>query len=221
MKKIICMLLGLLLIGTAFCQDFSENEKADVQQTESIKPKVEFLINSNLKKNVDEISTLALKLTDSEKMDLYKNYEKTSMTPVLLNTLVGFGLGSYTSGDKTGGIIGTCLDAAAIMILCAGVSAEQKRIKEVSEYQAEKILNPGHVDLALENESNASFSVFPYLLIIAAARTYGGIRANSYTKKYNKTLAGALGVNSIQTSFAPVIDPNGNLALGFNATIRF
>jgi len=214
MKKIICMFLGLLLIGTAFCQEVSENGKTEVEQTQSVKPKVDFLINLGLKQNAYKIMELSVQLTDFEKMDLYKSYQKTPLVPVLLNTFVGFGAGSYFIGDKVGGIIGTSLDIVIDSLFVIGTIFS---ITNATQKAAQDVLSNNK-----NNEDTGIDPLIPISIIFVAARAFEGIRANSYVKKYNKLLSDSLGImNNFQASFTPVIDQNGKLAMNLNATIRF
>ena len=236
MKKIICTFLGILLIGAAFCQ---ENEKP--VNTENIKAKVNFLIDNGLMKNQGDISTLSFQLDDSQKMDLFSEYKKTPMKPILFNTLVGFGIGSYLDGDKLGGIVGTCLDGAASTVwIIAAISYKNEMKRYENEYENYlRLLEayeeakttpsvPGKVNMNAPSKTEVEdakpkwtpqFHYVLPLIISVSARVYEGVRASSYVKKYNKTLASSLGLTELRTSLLPTIDSNGNLAMTFNINL--
>lgn len=217
MKKIICAFLGILLMGTAFCQENAEKNL----NTESIKPRVTFLLDSGLMKNQNTISTLSMQLTDVEKLDLYRAYQKNSVLPVLVNVFAGFGIGSYISGDKKGGIIGTCLDASTLLTFFILLGNYMNKMAEyeidLAYYNSEKALHP-NTSARMPSEPSSIFELFS-LILLAGSRTYQGIRANSYVKDYNKTLVNALGLNDFRTSLLPTIDSNGNLAMTFNINL--
>ena len=202
MKKIICLLAGLMLMGTVFCQENAGGKN------EEVKPQIEFLINQNLKNNMDTISVLSLQLPASDKMNLYNTYKKDPLKPVLLNSLVGFGVGSYLDGDLLGGIIGSCLDGVAIFGCFLAVGGY---LKELEAYQKKyTVFMPDFMD----------FAIIP-LLITVGARVYEGTRANKYVKKYNKRLVDALNLNTLSTSFVPVLKQDGSLAMTFNVQLTF
>lgn len=220
MKRITCLLVALMMIiGTVFCQ---EN---DGQKNEDIKPQVEFLINQNLKQNIDTISVLSLQLPATDKISLYNTYKKEALKPVLLNTLVGFGLGSYLDGDKFGGIIGSCLDGVVLCgwIIAISVFASDSNMwaVELSDYQRTGGVKTN--EWAMHEMSQPEFIEYAFIpfLITVGARVYEGTRANRYVKKYNKKLVEALNLESLSTSLLPVMKQDGSLAMAFNVQLKF
>lgn len=216
MKKITCLLVALMMIiGTVFCQ---EN---DGKKNEDIKPQVEFLINQNLKQNIDTISVLSLQLPATDKISLYNTYKKEALKPVLLNTLVGFGLGSYLDGDLFGGILGSCLDGAALL---GWIFAIDAYTVELDAYKDNVIAGTPYVSVNgkyITHEPDFWEKASVPFLLSAAARIYGGLRANRYVKKYNKKLVEALNLESLSTSLLPVMKQDGSLAMAFNVQLNF
>ena len=108
MKKIICLLVGLLMFAGAFSQEAEEQkaetvteaaaetktEKVSEAPTESVKPQIEFLIRHNYNSNKAKISELSTYLTTNEKIELYETFETKPIWPVLFNVGAGFGIGS-------------------------------------------------------------------------------------------------------------------------------
>ena len=218
MKKIICLLVGLLMFAGAFCQEAEEQkaetvtaaaaetktEKVSEAPTESVKPQIEFLLRHNYNSNKAKISELSTYLTTNEKIELYETFETKPIWHVLFNVGAGFGIGSYIVGDKKGGIIGTCLDVAAGLILMGSYSAYANNLFEWerssrSEPQPE-----------LDN-----YTTLPVLLIIGA-RVIEGISVNKYVKKMNQELSDLLGFNGLATNIVPVLTSDGNLAVAIN-----
>lgn len=222
MKKIICLLVGLLMFAGAFCQEAEEQkaetvteaaaetktEKVSEAPTESVKPQIEFLLRHNYNSNKAKISELSTYLTTNEKIELYETFETKPIWPVLFNVGAGFGIGSYIVGDKKGGIIGTCLDVAAGLIL---IGSYGKYTEDLFEWeQRTSTFKSEHPQPELDN-----YTTLPVLLIIGA-RVIEGISVNKYVKKMNQELSDLLGFNGLATNIVPVLTSDGNLAVAFN-----
>jgi hypothetical protein len=76
------------------------------------------LIKRDLYKNFDQIQDSAKKLDESQRNSIFSFTVKDPASDGLLgaavNLLVGFGLGSFVIGDKTGGVLGLCLDLSVV-----------------------------------------------------------------------------------------------------------
>ncbi len=232
MKKIICMLVGMLMIaGVVFCEETVEEKTKD-----DVKPQIEFFINQDLKKNKNTISELSLQLPAVDKMNLYNSYKKDALSPFLWNTLVGFGVGSYLDGDLLGGIVGSCLDGLGIVVgIWAWIDYSvhlEKYEKQISDYVNSRSLYyrlplgeiPDSANVSTEETKylpkHAPYYHFEIPLIcFAIARLYEGTRAFRFVKKYNKQLTEALNLNSLTTSLLPVINPDGSFAMLWNVSI--
>ena len=212
MKKLISLVLSMLLVGAAFCQENAEKNL----NNESVEPIVEFLLDLSLKDNQLQINKLSYQLTNFEKVELYKQFKKSETVPVLLNTVLGFGIGSFVSGDKMGGLIGLGLDSTAILAFSIQYSIYQSAL---AAYQ-KNLSNRGSSSTSYHESSPDFNPVFPILLFIGS-RVFEVVRANLYVKNYNKTLINSLGLNSFRMSMLPSVTPDGNLAmtLGVNFSL--
>lgn len=219
MKKIISIILAIMFIGTAFCQENTEKKES----TESVKPKVEFLLNLGLKNNQASINNLSPQLTDFERIDLYNTYKKSAVGPVLLNVFVGFGVGSYVSGDKLGGIIGTSLDTLSILVTLGSIGVYTSKLAEYESHYTKDLTNYQNDPLnkSYPNHNPPEYNPLIPIAFYIGSRIYEGIRANSYVKNYNKTLINSLGLNSFRTSLVPTITSDGNIAMAFNVSMMF
>ncbi len=98
MKKVLVFLLLVLVSGSSvFAQQKSNEDFLNTQ----------ILINQDLDDNFNKIKTLSDKLSTSERLFIYNDYEKTKTLPFILNFVVGLGIGSWVQGHTTGGLIGT------------------------------------------------------------------------------------------------------------------
>ncbi|MDH4263795.1 MAG: P13 family porin [Spirochaetia bacterium] len=61
------------------------------------------LIVSDLSGNKDLISNIAANYSNDERNSLFSVMEKEPIKPFLINALIGYGLGSFTQGDRPGG----------------------------------------------------------------------------------------------------------------------
>ena len=66
------------------------------------------------------------------------------------------------------------------------------------------------IDRAIQNYRNLGYS-----------ENWINQRIKSYVKKYNKRLEEALNLNSLSTSFVPVLKQDGSLAMSFNVQMTF
>lgn len=78
---------------------------------------VDALIQKGIQKNKDEIKKLSWILTPQEKQMILQKHYFPSGIPLLLNILLGFGIGSYIQGDKAGGTIGTISGLTTISLV--------------------------------------------------------------------------------------------------------
>lgn len=221
MKKIICMLVGMLMIaGVVFCEETVEEKTKD-----DVKPQIEFFINQDLKKNKNTISELSLQLPAVDKMNLYNSYKKEALSPFLWNTLVGFGVGSYLDGDLLGGIVGSCLDTIVIIGWITSIEdykgslrCYQKNIEYMAKGNSQPCSKYNGKYITRLPDYWEDYAYIPILLSVAT-RVYEGTRAFRFVKKYNKQLTEALNLNSLTTSLLPVINPDGSFAMLWNVSI--
>lgn len=200
MKKVICLILLLVSLCSLFAVEDSDKD---------IKAYMEYLLTEDLNMNLDKISVLSEAIPIYERYDLYKKYQPTSNWPVILNTTVGFGVGSFLMGDKKGGIIGSCWDGVNILLLIiASIPITgQETISEGGHTEYITVYEPNNVALALTG------------LSFAGSRIFQGIRARVYLKSLSENLLDALGLKEFKTGFDPILTPDGNLGLEFKVKI--
>lgn len=200
MKKVICLILLLLSLCSLFAVEDSDKD---------IKAYMEYLLTEDLNMNLDKISVLSEAIPIYERYDLYKKYQPTSNWPVILNTTVGFGVGSFLMGDKKGGIIGSCWDGANILLLVIAQIpiVDRERVETYGRTETIEIPRPNNVALALTG------------LSFAGSRIFQTIRARVYLKSLSENLLDALGLKEFKTGFDPILTPDGNLGLEFKVKI--
>ena len=200
MKKVICLILLLLSLCSLFAVEDSDKD---------IKAYMEYLLTEDLNMNLDKISVLSEAIPIYERYDLYKKYQPTSNWPVILNTTVGFGVGSFLMGDKKGGIIGSCWDGANILLLI---------IASIPIPDVERVETPdGTKFIDVSRPNNVAWALTG--LSFAGSRIFQGIRAKVYLKSLSENLLDALGLKEFKTSFDPILTPDGNLGLEFKVKI--
>lgn len=200
MKKVICLILLLLSLCSLFAVEDSDKD---------IKAYMEYLLTEDLNMNLDKISVLSEAIPIYERYDLYKKYQPTSNLPVILNTTVGFGVGSFLMGDKKGGIIGSCWDGANILLLIIAQIPipDVERVETPDGTKFIDVSRPNNVAMALAG------------LSFAGSRIFQGIRAKVYLKSLSENLLDALGLKEFKTGFDPILTPDGNLGLEFKVKI--
>ena len=160
--------------------------------------------------NLDKISVLSEAIPIYERYDLYKKYQPTSNWPVILNSTVGFGVGSFLMGDKTGGIIGSCWDGANILLLI---------IAQIPIVDRERVETPDGGTVTIETPRPNTVAWTLTGLSFAGSRIFQGIRARVYLKSLSENLLDALGLKEFKTGFDPILTPDGNLGLEFKVKI--
>ncbi|MBI4977284.1 MAG: P13 family porin [Spirochaetes bacterium] len=79
------------------------------------------LIKGDLFSHSDQISKLSLELTESQKLQAAIRNRKDIVIPFVLNSFVGFGVGSFVQQDNFGGILGLTCDVTGIVGIASGV----------------------------------------------------------------------------------------------------
>jgi hypothetical protein len=166
----------------------------------SIQEYVQKLIEKDLKKNKEEIQKLSFHLSPSDKIALYEKNQTYLSDPLgyaVLNVLPGFGLGSYTQGDITSGIILSVADVV-------GWGLAYTAFVMTYDYDI-----GGYVEAAVS-----------YWIVRCIA---GSIAPIVHQSGYNKTLKETLNINdNISYSIDPLIIPkDGPPAVGLALNLRY
>ncbi|MBR5866411.1 MAG: hypothetical protein IKZ04_00725 [Spirochaetaceae bacterium] len=218
MKKIIFILLGLLLVSFAFCSD------CDCCK-DTVKPQVEYLFKHGFLENIEEITELSTNLTSAEKYRILYKEEVSPLASFGLSQSIGFGVGSYVYGDKKGGNRGLLLDSCAALTWIINASRTSKYPEKYAEWQSDKYNWGDSSRYKYKNraeweaaEPKKPSSAFP-IIVTAASRLYQGIRSFKSVKEYNEKLVDALGVYSLETNLAPVLNTDGTLGMSLGVKI--
>ena len=141
---------------------------------------IEYLIDDDLEDNKEKIAELAKSLSLQDRQRLYDKYEKSIGGYVVLNLLVGLGIGSFAQGDGRDGV-----------------------------WQLlEEILGVSFIVLGAVN-GNSVTTACGYISLVCATVT-GIVAPITYSKTRNGTLQSAFGLSDRDISFAPIINPINN-----------
>ncbi|MGD1823646.1 MAG: P13 family porin [Pleomorphochaeta sp.] len=154
--------------------------------------------------NVEEselanISKLTIDFSPMEKNMLYESNKQSTTIPFLINFLVGFGVGSYIQGDKTGGNTALACDLLSLTAIYIGYAQALSSIYDSSYTGSE-----GSTLLVLGS--------IGYL----ATRIYELIRPFNYAKSYNQKLTQTLMAFSVE----PDITEYDDLELSLSYKIK-
>lgn len=209
MKKLLCITLVILCSFCLFARDRHVTQTQEGRQ-------VEDLLEDGLYENQDEIITIVPLLTPSEITSLYSKNKISGVLDTLENTLFGFGIGSFTSGDLKGGLIQLGLEGGGIILSAISFG-------DFLAYGAANILG---VLFKNKNEKNEKLMAASAIGLLTGAgafligRIYGIVRGIKYPLQYNKDLQNTLyGYESAyQLSIAPVFSTTG---IGFGVGVKF
>ena len=183
MKTKIIGLIACFAI-TAFAQAESE-EQTMYQQGASLNQseKVQTLIKSGLKKNLEEIQKESSSLSLDEKDALYKkNRKKAAAAWAAIDFGAGFGIGSYIQGDIGFGITQSVLDGISYGALFMAVT---------------------------ENDDDVqALQLATFTILFTTSRIMSWIFPFVHQSSYNKKLKAALNFdNNLSYSIEPLIIP--------------
>lgn len=209
MKKTLCIILVILCSACLFARDRHVTQSQEGRAAED-------LLDDGLYENRDEITTIVPLLTPAEIAALYSKNKTSVAVDILENTLLGFGIGSFTAGDTKGGWIQLGLEGGGIIL---GTVSLGYFLAYGTATVVGAIFNN-------EDKSNGTLMGASAIGLVAgigtflAGRIYGIVRGIKYPIQYNKDLQNTLyGSESVpQLSFAPVFSPSG---IGFGVGVRF
>lgn len=121
MKISIVICFGLLMASTVFAQ-YSE-EASDIQSDPNARNRIILLLDGGVLKNKDFIKQEAENISLEDRQILYNSREKGgSAGYAALNTVIGFGVGSFVQGDVSSGVVLLLSDVVAISGLATAQS---------------------------------------------------------------------------------------------------
>lgn len=205
LKKLILLVLFVFcFLSDGFSQENSDERKMskkDAYQNMMYYIKNNFDTDSGKK----VVYTLSENFTFEERMMIYEDNKKEATGPFFLNLFLGFGIGSFTQGDKLNGARQLGLSLGGIAVDVIGYALV---------FSAASQVNNGN--------DNIPGQFYPGVMLCAAgtcmligSTVVGCVKPWTYANKYNNELKTALRVNnaswmSAKPQFAPVIDPINN-----------
>ncbi len=177
--------------------------------------KIEILVENDLKGNEDRIRQEAQTLTNVENNLLYTSLSyaaEDTILPFTLNTILGFGIGSFVQGDILGGGIGLALDlvslgiggTGAALFFVSGVTFVPRLLSDISG-QATPTLDEaehfGRIGVSL---------IITYAVMYGGSRIFQMVRPWTYASSYNNDLKDVLGINEIGLSIVPSYNLNSS-----------
>ncbi len=177
---------------------------------------VKNLITTDLFENSSVIKEKSASLSTAQKVSLYDDTKKMPWLAFGLNTVVGFGIGSFVNGDKVGGtnqlvgeILGYSFLGLGYGLDFVGSMNYAKSIAEGSSPDAtSEILMASGIGLMVGGG-----------IALTAYHIYGIVRAFTFTANYNEELQKSLGITSNQVTVVPVLDFK-NQNYGFAGVIQ-
>jgi len=176
--------------------------------------KVQKLIETGLVKNKEEIQRESFYLSPTDKTALYdKNKKENAVFAALMNTIPGFGLGSYLQGDFVFGITQNAMDVVGWTLAIVGLAN-----MESSEY---KCYSYGCYEEYDDDDVFIGIMVSGWI-VLGAGRIMSWIFPFLHEKGYNKTLDAALNGNKFTYSIDPLIVPRDKIpAIGLAFNLRY
>jgi ElaB/YqjD/DUF883 family membrane-anchored ribosome-binding protein len=212
MKKFILVLAITFaaINGTVFAQ----GTEASSDEYYSIKN----LITTDLFENSSVIKEKSASLSTAQKVSLYDDTKKMPWLAFGLNTVVGFGIGSYVNGDKVGGTNQLVGEILGYSFLGIGYGLEYASYFKIANNVA------SGSNTAYDSTSEILMATGVGLMVgggiaLTAYHIYGIVRAFTFTANYNEELQKSLGITSNQVTVVPVLDFK-NQNYGFAGVIQ-
>ncbi len=218
MKKFILVLaIAFAAInGTVFAQ----GTEASSDEYYSIKN----LITTDLFENSSVIKEKSASLSTAQKVSLYDDTKKMPWLAFGLNTVVGFGIGSFVNGDKVGGRNQLVGEILGYSFLGLGYGLEIAAGIRAANYVSDSINSGSSSYTNIDTTSEILMATGVGLMVgggiaLTAYHIYGIVRAFTFTANYNEELQKSLGITSNQVTVVPVLDFK-NQNYGFAGVIQ-
>ncbi|MBQ0168076.1 MAG: P13 family porin [Treponema sp.] len=210
MKRAICIILILLCACSLFARDRHVTSSVEGRHAED-------LLQDGLYENREELLSITPLLTPQERTLLFNNAKVSPIAATLENTFLGLGIGSFSVGDTTGGLIqlGCELGGAVLGAASLGYFLSYGFV--------------GFIEIISGNPSEDTGTIVEAsavgMLIGAGAfiggRIYGIVRGIKYPNQYNRdlqdTLYGTSGKEP-HISLSPILNPSG---IGIGVGVKF
>jgi hypothetical protein len=120
-------------------------------------------------------------------------------TPLALNLLLGFGIGSAFQGHTGGSVFGVLADSLSTILFIVGMVKISDYTIDIEEFE---VRNDGY-------ESGMNM-IIAASVIVGISRIVQMINPVVYSSKYNKKLRDALNYGSVAFDVTPSVDFDGN-----------
>jgi len=194
MRKIAVLLLCFAISGIALANEAESRESFSL---------VSMLIRDGLNRNFEEIQQESFNLTANQRLILFHRHQDRLVTPLALNVLLGFGIGSFTQRDMTGGLIGLAGDTTVFALIVSGFIYG--------------------FNTTSRHSGNVLGGLFSAGLIISpASRIFQIVRPITFSERYNNSLRTALFHDGdLSFNISPAVDSNGNSNVTMALRYRF
>lgn len=190
--------LSLFTAPTVFAQyaedkNVYEDEGEGIQSDPNAMSRILLMLRGGLVQNRDFIRRESENVSLEDRQILYSTHRKGTFGYIVLNTLLGYGVGSFVQGSPAMGIPLLLMDLGATGLIVSSVV--------VTDSQNDDMLTLG-------------------VGLYACATILGVIMPIVYTHKYNRTLKGALRLDEpASISMRPLILDNG--AVGMTVALNY
>ncbi|ADY13679.1 P13 family porin [Sphaerochaeta globosa] len=193
----------IIAFGILICLLFSVSNVFAAEKDETSYFQINLLLDNSKKLTKEQIlliSDLSSDLSAMQRNIVYESNKQTTTTPLVLNLLLGCGIGSFVQGDTYGGTMGLVLDLLSTTLFYTGYMQS----------------------LEASTRWSSDGTEGSELIIMGAAMMLGSkigqlIRPFIYANEYNKNLSSAL----MSVSMVPVMDQNKEFGMRVAANISF
>ncbi len=193
----------LIMLGIVVCLLCSVSSLFAEEKNETSYFQINHLLDNSKKLTKEQmllISDLSSDLSAMQRNILYESNKQNTTTPLVLNLLLGCGIGSFVQGDTYGGTMGLILDILSTTLFYTGYT---QAMMAATSWSSDG------------TEGGA-------LMLMGASMMLGSkigqlIRPFIYANKYNKNLSSAL----MSVSMVPVLNQNNEFGMQLAANISF
>jgi hypothetical protein len=209
MKKMI-VVIALLMVGLVCFADEAE-QRAFVR--------VSTWLDAGLYRNFSLIQTESIYLTPSQRVNLVDVYQKSVGLPFALNLFLGFGIGSFSQGDATGGWITLLGEAAGIAGVVVGVTMMPLAVNDMAPYPPDDYYP--YNGYPNNNVDIASALIVGGTLLYLGTRIFELIRPFTFANSYNTKLKRALNYYNMSYNIVPAFDMKGTTTVVASLSFKF
>lgn len=192
-----------ITFGILICLLFSVSNLFAAEKDETSYFQINHLLDNSKKLTKEQIlliSDLSSDLSAMQRNVLYESNKQNTTMPLVLNLLLGCGIGSFVQGDTIGGTVGLVGDILSATIFYAGYMQAMVATTSWSS----------------DGTEGSDLMLFGAALMFSS-KVSQIMRPFVYAKEYNKKLSSAL----MSISMVPVINQNKDFGMQLAANISF